>query len=338
MWNFISSVNLIRYLMVWRVNSPLVQRPPHLSAALSQVLGTIIANRLPTRPAREWRKALEAWGNATATPPPGQPPKKPGLDLCWPIEATLFAYPGKRTYGPGEIILWELKLVADSADHRLFLELVLPAMEEAASTSDPRWYHANSLWGHFDIHAVYAARGMGWDPVVSEGRLNLNYRTRSTQWAEGLTFGLNIKRDFRRLTWITPFDLGEMPGARDALPHSPSTGSVPSSQVPNFLGMLDALIDRMRLFLPGKNPAAKDAWALLSPGEQTEIWQALQQAKPLPRQHQKLESAPKGGPGRWIGTQAFTTIPHGLLPYLELASILHIGKQTHFGCGTFTLA
>jgi hypothetical protein len=252
----------------------------------------------------------------------------------------LFAYPGKRTYGQGEVILWELKLVEDSADHGLFLELILPAMEEAASTSDPQWHRPNSLWGRFDIQAVYAARGARWEPMVSAGRLDLYYRANPTQWAEGLTFGLDLKRRFHRLTWITPFDFG-LPildfGLDRASDNPKSEIQNPQLVGPTLQTILDALMDRMTLFLPGKNRTAKDAWALLSPDEQTAIGLALQQAKPFSQQRQALEPAPKEWPGRWIGTQTFTTIPERLLPYLELAAILHIGKQTHFGCGTFVL-
>lgn len=319
MWDFIRPVNLIRYLVIWRVNSSLVHLPRCLSTALSQVMGTMIANRLPTQHVRAWHKALEVW-NADSRPPTTH--GRPVLDAAWPIEAVLFAYPGKRTYGQGEVILWELKLLANSADHGLFLELIVPAMEEAASTADPRWHRPRSLWGRFDIHAVYAARGADWEPVVSDGRLDVRYRLSPTQWAEGLTFGLDFDRRYRRLTWITPVDLGEE-----------------SEEGPTLQGILNALMDRMTLFLPGKHRGerAKDVWAVLSPEEQTAISLALEEAKPLAPRRRALKPAPREWPGRWIGTQTFTTIPQPLLPYLELASILHIGRHTHFGCGTFTL-
>ena len=84
MWDFIKPVNLIRYLIVWRVNGSLVQLPRYLPTALSQVLGTLIANRLPTQQTRDWRKALEAWENAKST-------KQTTPDVAWPIESVLFA-------------------------------------------------------------------------------------------------------------------------------------------------------------------------------------------------------------------------------------------------------
>lgn len=304
MWDFIRPVNLIRYLVIWRVTGSLVHLPRYLPTALSHGIGTMIADRLPTRDARLWHKAL-------SSPFPG-----------WPIEAVLFAYPGKRTYGQGEVILWELKLLANSADHGLFLELLLPAMEEAASTSDPRWHRHRSLWGRFEIQAVYAARGAHWEPVVRDGRLDVRYRASPTQWAEGLTFGRDVDRRYRRLTWVTPVDLGEG-----------------NQEGPTLQGILDGLMDRMTLFLPGKNrlKRAKDVWALLSPDEQTALFRALEEVQPLSPPRPALKPAPKEWPGRWIGTQTFTTLPRPFFPYLELASILHIGSHTHLGCGTFTL-
>lgn len=339
MWDFINPVNLIRYLVVWQVNSSLVQLPRYLPTELSQTLGLLIANRLPTQPARDWRKAVAVWEQtaaATTADDRGHlgdrrrpsTASHPIPDAPWPIESVLFVYPGKRAYGQGETILWELKLLGDSADHGLFLEFILPAMEQAATTTDPR-SHAGAgsprptdLWGHFDIRAVYAARGSRWEPVVSNGRLNLDYRAAATQWAEGLTFGADLTRRLQRLTWITPFDLATQPRA----------AGLPKSSI--LHNILDALMERMTLFLPGKRRAAADAWALLNSDEQTALWLALEQTLP---QRSMLDPAPRDWPGRWMGAQMFKTLPPRLLPYLELASILHIGRHTHLGCGTFRL-
>ncbi len=330
MWDFINPVSLIRYLIVWQVNSSLVQLPRYLPTELSQTLGLLIANRLPTQQARDWRKAVAAWEQsavAAAADDRRRPPtaSRPIPDVTWPLESVLFVYPGKRAYGLGETILWELKLLGDSADHGLFLEFILPAMEEAATTTDPRWQRPYSLWGHFDTRAIYAARGARWEPVVSDGRLNLDYRAVATQWAEGLTLGSDLTRRLQRLTWITPFDLTQ-PRVSDSPQRSPK-----SSILHNIL---DALMERMTLFLPGKRRVAADAWALLNSDEQTALWLALEQTLP---QRSLLDPAPRDWPGRWMGAQMFKTIPPRLLPYLELASILHIGRQTHLGCGTFRL-
>ncbi len=325
MLDFFSPINLIRYLIVWRVNGTMVQLPRYLPTALSQALGTLIAERLPTQQTREWRKTLDAWENATQTE--AKSGKKIIPDAAWPIKSVLFAYPNKRAFGQGETILWELKLIGDSADHGVFLELVLPAMEQAATTTDARWFYHNGLWGRFDIEAVYASRGARWEPVVSEGKLNLDYRVSPHQWADGLTFDADAARRFRRLTWITPFDF-----------RSDETSSHQKSGAPTLRDILDALMERMTLFLPGKHRTATEVWAAVPAEEQTQLRRALEQARPLARHRQQLAASPREWPGRWIGTQTFGDVPPRLIPYLEVASILHVGKQTHLGCGTFRLA
>lgn len=337
---FISPINLIRYLFVWRVNGSLVWLPGCLPAELSLVLGTIVADRLPTREARHWHKALAPWGER------GEGEKKPKTvpEAAWPIEVALFVYPGKRTYGQGELILWELKLMGEQADHGLFLEVILPAVEEATTISPARppgqahpwWLHQNSLWGRFDVHSVYVARGTRWEPIVQDGRLNLRYRPTPVQWAEGLTFEARSERVFDRLIWLTPFDLvSARSGKRRA--STSRKKKIPAGEVPTLQTILESLIARMSLFLPGKRNTPDDVWNSLSAEERSSLQAALEQASRIPLHHYDIRPAPRNWPGRWIGRQSFPSIPHPIIPYLELASILHVGRQTHFGCGTFKI-
>ena len=334
MWPFIKPIKLIRYLFVLRVNSSLVRLPRCPSTELSLVLGTVIANRLPTREARPWRKALAPWDEHGGISLVGK--KKPMTipEASWPIEAVLFVYPGKQIYGRGELILWELKLTGESADHGLFLEVILPALEEAGTVSDQQLQRKNGLWGRFDIQAIYAARGPQWQPVVSDGRLNLNYRVTPVQWAEGLTLEPRSERVLDRLTWITPFDFSD---ADETGRRRKRRKRIPPHRVPTLQSMLDSLVSRMSLLLPGKYNTPDDVWAILSAEEQAELRAAIEQASHIPIHHKSLRPAPRSWPGCWIGTQTFASIPHPIIPYLELASILHIGRQTHFGCGTFAI-
>ncbi len=316
MWPIISPISLIRYLVVWRVNRTLVRLPRCLAVEMSRVLGTLIAERLPTREAQPWRKAMSKWDGYDGDTRKNNVPVP---EAAWPIESVLFAYPGKQVYGQGELILSEIKLIGNSADHGLFLEVILPAMEQASAISDPRWHRPNGLWGRFDIQAIYAARGARWEPVAFDGKLDLQYRATATQWAEGLTFASRSERTLDRLTWLTPFEL-------------------PSKQsAPTLPELLEALAARMRLFIPGKRRAPADVWEVLGADDQAALRGAIEQAAEFPLRHQDLKRAPKSWPGRWLGGQTFLFIPDPLVPYLELASILHIGKQTHFGCGTFSL-
>lgn len=337
MWTCLNSVKLIRYLVALRVNGPLVRLPGCLSAELSLTLGTLIAGRLPTREAGPWRKALalcqEEDGEAS-------PPAPRGPEACpeslWPIEAVLYVYPGKLAYGQGEMILWELKLFGESADHGFFLEVVLPALEEGGYTSDPRWRSRNRLWGRFDIHAVYVARGARWEPLVRDGRLNLRYRPGPGQWAEGLSLNPVSDRTFNCLSWLSPFDLREG-GGEDSVP-AEEGGRAASGETPSLLRILEALIFRVETLITGRRDVSWDIQGVLTPEERSQLQDDLEQARGVSLRFKRLKPAPKNWPGRWTGTQVFDFIPPSLTPYLELASILHVGRQTHFGCGTFALS
>lgn len=344
MWAFIKPINLIRYLIIWRVNRTLVRLPRCTPAEFSLVLGTIIANRLPTREASPWRKALAPWDNYQGkalnlpreTALNHDPPKSTSIpEAAWPIEAVLFVYPGKMSYGQGEIIPWELKLLGDRVDHGFFLEFILPALEEAGSTSNPQWYHQHSPWGRFDIDSVYVARGAHWEPLVQHGQLDLRYQPTPTQWAEDLTFGLTAKHSFRRLTWLTPFDLGETQGRVENPDRPDNPKEIPVHEVPTLQSILEALLARLALLLPGKYNTPGDVWNTLSQDDQAALVEAIKQADDTRLRSYELASASRYWPGRWIGRQTFSVIPPLLIPYLELASILHVGQQTHFGCGTF---
>jgi len=337
MCSYIDSTNLIRYLLVWRVNSSLVRLPLHFSVELSSVLGKIIAERLPTSEARCWRKFLAAWGeHRDEASSRGKKFPKSIPEVSWPMESVLFVYPGKTTYGHGELILWELKLIGDSADHGFFLEVILPAMEEASYTSDPRWNRPNRLWGRFDIQSVYVARGESWEPLVSDGRLDLRYRATPIQWKEGLTFGLGSERRYKhptRLVWLTPFDLRPGSGGEG---HAPAMRMEEDfGEIPPLQCILEALVHRICSSTPGPRNASHDT--IMRMEGQSSIHDVIEQMDHVPILRSDLKRSPKGWPGHWIGTQVFSSIPSPIIPYLELASILHIGRYTHLGCGTFTL-
>ena len=313
MLDFINPVTLIRYLIVWRVTSPVVILPHCLPRELASVLGRLIETSLPTQQARQWRKTLAS--EATH----------------WPIEAVLFApyLPGKRAYGKGELIVWELKLMGEDADHGLFLELILPAMEKASSRRDASSRNTRSLWGRFDIQSIHVARGRTWEPLVRENRLNMRYPATSTQWAEGLTLGETMRCGFHYLTWITPF---EFAGAQE---NDPAGGVDPTLK-----DILDALMSRMTLFLPGRPGVQRipEVWARIPLEERERMAWSLRHVESQPMvQHETLQATPREWPGQKIGMQVFRDILPPLLPYLELASILHVGEHTHLGCGTFAL-
>lgn len=323
MWTFLRPLSLIRYLIVLKVNRPFVRLPRCLAAQLSLILGTTIAKRLPTRDAQAWHKALRPWEEHGGVSIVGKK-YKAVPEAAWPIEASLAVYPGKTNYREGELVFWELKLLRDGADHELFLEIILPALEEAGYDAATPWHGSANLWGRYNIHAIYAAHGPRWEPVVSDGRLDLRYRPTVDQWADGLTFEGLADQPFDRLTWITPFDLT-------------SGGRPTDRQPPTLSEILESSLVRMSRLLPGKHNPPDAIWQTLSAEDKTALTGALEQASQSRIARAALAPAPKEWPGRWIGAQAFSTIPPATLPYLQLASIFHVGRQTHFGCGTFRI-
>jgi hypothetical protein len=307
---------------MFRVNSSLVLLPRCLPIELSLVLGTIIANRLATNEAGPWRKALTALVEFHAQmAAQNKVITMIAPEVPWPLDAVLWVYPGKRAYGRGELIVWELKLLGESTDHGLFLELILPAMEEAGYTSDTQWNRSRSLWGHFDIEAVLVARGAQWEPLVKAGKLDLRYRPTPMQWAEGLAFAAEEGRALNRLTWLTPFDF------EGIFHHGPTLQVI-----------LEALLLRASRLILGRHKTRDDLMTILNTVEQATLQKVLEEAARAQLHENKLGPSPKNWPGARIGAQIFAPIPSAVIRYLELASILHVGKYTHFGCGTFVLS
>ncbi len=334
MWPFIEPLRLIRYLFVCRINRSLIKTTDPLTTELPWALGYIIANRLPSAEAKPWREALDTLEAYQKESAKGKKAHPPTPAITWPLEAVCRPYPHKFSYGPGEYFLWELKLLGSSADHNLFLELILPAVEALSCTSDRPMYHQNGLWGRFDIYAVYAARGLHWEPVVEKGRLDLNYRPSSNQWADGLDFGLIDKQPLDTIMWTTAFQFEEpasYPQEKGRKNH------VAIDDVPTLTDILEALLARVVQILPEAGQTPAGVWGICGPEEETRFEECMALAKRIRREYYRLHPAPKHIPGMWRGLLRFNPLPLLVIPYLELASILHIGHHTHFGCGTFGL-
>ena len=327
-WISPESINLIRYLFVLQITHPLVVLPPYLPAELSYVLGTMIAERLPTGQAKHWRRMVAAWEEASRNRKKQKQQSFAQIpDVAWPVESVWLAYPGKRAYGRGELILGELKLLGDSASHSYFLEVILPALEDAGITADTRWKRPRSLWGRFEVHAVHVARGAVWEPLVVDGNLDLGYRPTPNQWAEGLTFGTDLGFSCRMLKWLTPFHVEREPGQK----RKPlNKKEIALQMAPSLAGVLQLLLKRIRAIRP-KGRGLDDEL-------ETAVAAAAGEAAEITMESRKVRPPPRYWPGVVWGRQRFSLIPPSLLPYLELASILHIGGHTHLGCGTFTLS
>ncbi|WP_028325963.1 type III-I CRISPR precrRNA processing endoribonuclease Cas6 [Desulfatirhabdium butyrativorans] len=327
---------MIRYLLVLRINKPIVHLPPWLPAELSLVLGTLIAERIPVPRVRQWRKTLAVWdaiGGIHAFSKKTNWNTRPPA-ASWPIETVWFQYPGKRHYGSGERILLEFKILGKEADHGFFLETILPVLEAAGYRIDMPCHRPNSLWGHFEIQAVYVAKGRRWEPLVQDGKLDLKYRATATQWVEGMDSESPPPNRFRNLVWATPFDrVGSI--GEDISEASEEKALLP---IPRLRDILDASIKRIAAVLPEKRNDLDVFWKGIAPVLVEPLREAFDLAESIGLMTQKIVPPTRGLPGQGIGPVTFCQeIPEILLPLLDIGAILHVGSQTHIGCGTFYL-
>ena len=322
-------INLMRYLIFLKVNAPMVWFRFFPSMEFSLVLGTLISESLPSVQARPWKKSLEPWkkhGGITSIKknPPKRPPNAP-----WPVESVIFSYPGKRAYGEGELILMELKLFGEAADHGFFLEVILPAIEKASHTIDWSWQKSNSLWGKFDIEYIYAARGRNWDVLVDQKTLNLKYMATPRQWCENLFVENEFPDKFQRLKWITPFDLQAGKGQTTKF-HK----EIPQEHIPSLKDILLAFLTRLE-----ELPTAQHNrfWDTMNGETKDLLDNAVETASTVQMTDGYFKVVQESQYGTWVGRQDFETIPEPILPYLSLASLFHVGAYTHYGCGTFLI-
>lgn len=326
-------INLVRYLIVWRVNSSVVKLPYCFVTDLSFKMVRTIADRLPTREAQTWKKCRTRWEESIEQNKAASRSNKILVpDSPWPIQSSLIVYPNKQIYSQGEKIVWELKLFDVDADHAWFLEVMLPAMEEAGMRRDDMLKRKHPLWGNFDVEAVYAAKGRSWQPIVKDGKLNLRTRVSPIQWLHSTDYVLDPEYVFHHLTWIKPFDF-DLPGYRKKIKSKKKDDWVPSMEL-----IMKLLLERLNDFSGGTHKSAAEIWDVIDDNDRETLQEILQQAKDIQVINKRLKRAPRRWPGVSIGRQSFSTIPHMLVPFLELASILHIGRDTHFGNGTFQIS
>ncbi len=318
------STKLIRYLIAWRVNTSMVRLPLDFSALLSKTLSKAIADRLSTKDARVWRKCLDTerqqMFNASATG--GTNIKDNYPETPWPIHAIILPHTSKRNYGHNETILWELKLIGDNADHGFFLEAILPAMEQLSFEPKGRL----NVWGHFDIQHIWVANGNAWDPLIVDGQLNLRYHPKPLQWSSHFserTYTREMTHQ-KNLVFLTPFEFAPQ-----------HVGQMKDQFLPDMTILLESLIRRWSFFTSSK--IQKEIWDLLPASILSEVKKAWETASTMKIQSYNISPALKDAPGLWKGELQYREIPFFLLPYLDMAAILHVGHKTHYGCGTFVM-
>lgn len=321
---FMHSLKMLRYLIAWRVNTSLVRLPINFSAVLSKTLGNAIADLLSTKDSRQWRKSIDIERQQQFNASTIQPDNYP--ESLWPIHAILLPHTLKRNYGVNEIILWELKLLGDSADHGFFLETILPAMEQLSCGEIPDRRSRINVWGHFDIHNIWIANGNVWDPLISDGNLNLRYHPKLLQWKSHINEQTYCKEmtKRKRLVFIRPF----------AFDHE-NISHIKDQFLPDMSKIIESVIRRWSFFTSGN--IKQDLWDLVPPSIIVEVRKAWETSCMMRIHSSLISPALNDEPGLWKGELMYEEIPFFLLPYLDMASIIHIGKKTHYGCGTFTM-
>ncbi|MGK5092309.1 CRISPR system precrRNA processing endoribonuclease RAMP protein Cas6 [Deltaproteobacteria bacterium TL4] len=324
MLNTFKSIPLIRYLIVWKTNNSFASLL-HPNAEISKTLGSLIAERLSSQEAKRWKKFVAGWQTYQNVSDASEALTK-DPDLEWPLSSVISTHSQQRHFGEGECLVWELKLFGDYADHAVFLETILPAMEEAGYTNDPRWKQPRSLWGRFDIDAVYIAKGRQWEPLVEQGKLNMRLSVDSLQWNNESEISFSLKK-LKKLSWQTPF----LP--RYSVSHLTGEEAPLSRHV--LCLILEDLLERWSEITHGKRYDPQKTWSSLSSEETTDFLKILEMACaatviPSPKSSHSFSEGQGGSASYFLEG----LLPE-LLPYLELASIFHVGRQTHFGHGAF---
>ncbi|MBF0235437.1 MAG: hypothetical protein HQK65_20735 [Desulfamplus sp.] len=340
-------IDLIRYLFVLEVNTSLVWLPKWPAMDLSVLLGETIADRLPIVEARAWKKAMSAWRLACTDAQQRNGRSQISRKSCrsriihpgpWPIDAVIFWYPAKRSYGKGERILFELKLLGSAADHALFIEVILPAMEQISVT--PPYggqQYTNSLWGHFDIRSVYSANGHSWKPLVKNGALDLRRKINSTQWYSDLKFQACSYSSRNNITWLSPFLIRGFAGV--VAEDDNNSGKKKSLCEPQLSLILESVAARICSILLGRHATVEDFFNSLDHDERLSWKLAMDESFKTRISISNIRKSSDLVYELATGSQTFARpVPDVLIPYLQLGSILHIGEYTHFGCGTYFVA
>lgn len=315
------TIKTLRYFIALRINSNYVRIRKDFSTDALYVIGSIIAENLPTRHARRWKKNISDFSSKI---------KKEGylVNSIWPIESSLVSYLTKVIYTEGDIIFFELKLFGEDADHNYFLEVILPAIEDAGYKKDRIWFKDYSLWGNYDLMHIYIADGFDWVSLAEDGEINLKYSPTPWQWINTETqerFKKIANKNYSRIQWINGFGLG-------------LDKDINQDQYRSLYYIINAVFERLNNLLEISNRNSLSIWDFLNFEQTNQLKEALDNSKSIIHGRHDLSVVSGKTPGRWIGSQCFLQqISKIFIPYLNLASILHIGENINYGTGTFIL-
>jgi hypothetical protein len=317
MYPFADNLSLMRYLLVLKIRTALVLVNPNFSIELSVGLSSIVSQRMFGAQASTWKKKLALFSSTPLQNTSGNSDTSFPTSF-WPVEVAFLACPAKIRYSREDLLLCELKLFGAVADHDFFLETILPALEQSSMESAPPIAWKSHLWGNFDLEAIFVGHADRWEAVVENGRLDFRVWPDATQWQKEAP-GAAPARRYKTLTWITPVCLPQAVVA------------------PQMVGIIEALFMRISQLTGKSYHTFRQYLANLAPAEIQTIQRIVGVAEKARLQKQHELPLTVNVPNAWQGIQHYQRIPEALLPYLNLASILHVGNYTHFGCGTFYL-
>lgn len=317
----IEKIDLIRYLLVLKITGPQVKLLRRSIPEFSYVLGKIMAERMAKAKSKAWWKNLttaKEWLFSSARETRDMP------ETFWPIQSAWLVYTQKTRLSRGESLFLELKLFSNAAEHHFFLETVLPGLEEAGRISNHESRMKSNLAGNFEIESIYTAKKLKWEPVVKQGRLDFRAQIDSRQWAEGMDARPGKRnKPLTRLSWITPLDLD----AKNGIPEQP----------PDMHQLIEKVLYRYKL-LTSKGYTSDERFVSdFTSKETAQLQDCLEQAGNVEVRGFNQTFLKTTPPYFWLGEQYFAPVPESLVPLLELASIIHIGRYTHYGYGTFRL-
>ncbi|GAB4495055.1 MAG: hypothetical protein OHK0052_01620 [Anaerolineales bacterium] len=309
MWSIQPEIPLLRYLIALRINNSWVRLPESNALALefSQGIGEQLLNLLPLHERRPWERILLPKNDPAflAMPQPDE--------MRWHVDTIFHLYPHSKRHGFGDYLFMEVKLLGERASHEFFITYLLPAFEVLGSKRQRSDRYV--LWGHYDISHIWVAHGRTWQPIVEDSKLNLKLRPTTAQWAQNLPTRPTDLPTYSQIIWHTAYKFEQI-------------------QIPMLNDLLNQLLERLVNLLPNVENI-NQLWQKLTVEEQTDLLFALRESEKIRLTHHKITRDRKTQ--ICSGWQQFETIPAALLPYLELAAILHLGKDTHYGLGTFHL-
>ena len=322
MWHELLHIPYLRYRIVCRVTGPLLYLPP-LYELHESAFGR---EGKPNSRGRVFYSLVRDWlrRQFTCTSRNPCPGCQQGSPCDWmalfgnlPEEAShhfVIVPPlaPKKVYRAGETFAWEIKLLGRSAAHELFATRFMPALEMGGLLAGVgNWSElVDGHFGRFEIAQVSVDAGNAWQEIYN--RKQWFHQHVAPLYLDRMLPAMLNHQAYSTITWITPFCLQKK--------HENLT------QV--TLADLLYFIWRRLCVLHQGNVDKILLHNILQQADKTEMLHHDLLPIASYREHDTLYR---------IGRIAYSHIPDALLPLCLAGSLIHIGKSTRYGYGTYCL-